>query len=460
MTTTNDRVTTSLGLFGLQGRSLRVLTTAATSYLGRLGSVLAVVVTIPIARAALPSDLFGVWMMLSGLVAFFAFADLGVGNGVLNRVTAAHAAGDHAEQRRVMRAGYACTGAMGILVLATWFGWAGIAIVPTAMVGPVVLDHRGEVLSALHAFFVLLAINIPASLVHKMQLGLQCGHWVGLTQTAAAVGTLVGVPAVLAFGGGLPELVLASLGMQVAANLASTWLWHRRLARKSESISLIQHRRHPELHMAVSLMRTGSLFLVLQLAAAFAFQSDSIVIVHQLGQSAYGDFAVVQRVFLAASSLILAGLSGLWPALGEALASGDAAWVRRAMLRSYMLVFVAMGATSILLAFSMPHLVLIWVGMQTPPPGALLSVLAAWTILEAMGNVSGAFLNAAGLLRVQVIFAALMGTAAFLGKWYLVGVLGAWGAVLATLIAYSVVSLPMQICLLRRYLRQDESIHA
>lgn len=461
MTTTSDHaVPHARRFFRLDGRSRRVLTIAATSYVGRLGSALAVLITIPIARATLPPDLFGVWMMLSGLVGFFAFADLGVGNGVLNRVTATYVAGDQVEQRRVMRAGYACTGAVGLLVLAVWLGWVVLAPVPTAAVGDIAVEHRSEVLLALHVFVVLLAINISASLIQKQQLGVQCGHWVGYAQLGAATGMLIGVPAALALGGGLPALVMGSLGMQVAANLVSAWLWRRRHAKTSVSGFTTPLRQGPEWRVIASLLRTGSLFLVLQLAAAFAFQSDAIVIVHELGQAAYGDFAVVQRVFLAASSILLAGLAGLWPAIGEALASGDAAWVRRSLHRTYAFVFAAMGTTCLVLAVLMPHIVLLWVGMRTPPPTALLAVLAAWTIMEAMGNVSGVFLNAAGLLRAQILLAVLMSTAAFLGKWYLVGKLGAWGAVLATLVAYSLLSIPMQFHLVRRHLRKNELIHA
>lgn len=408
----------------------------------------------------MPPDLFGVWMMLSGLVGFFAFADLGVGNGVLNRMTAAHAAGDQREQRRVMRAGYACTGAVGFTVLAVWLGWVALTPIPTIAVGDIAVEHRREVLFALHVFVFLLAINIPASLIQKQQLGLQSGHWVGYAQLGAAAGTLIGVPAALALGSGLPALVMGSLGMQVGANLVSAWLWRRRHAKTSTSGSSTPLREAPEWRVIASLLRIGSLFLVLQLAAAFAFQSDAIVIVHQLSQAAYGDFAVVQRVFLAASSVLLAGLAGLWPAIGEALASGDTAWVRRILLRSYTFVFAVVGTTCIVLAFFMPQIVLLWVGMHTPPPMALLAVLAVWTMMEAMGNVSGVFLNAAGLLRAQIVLAVLMSTAAFLGKWYLVGKLGAWGAVLATLIAYSVISIPMQIYLVSRHLRKNESIRA
>lgn len=460
MTITSKYATTPASkLFRLDHRSRRILLIAATSYAGRLGSALVVLVTIPLAKASLPPDLFGVWMMLSGLLGFFAFADLGVGNGVLNRITAAHAAGDLKEQYRVMRAGYACTSAIAAVLLAAWFGWVALAPVATVVVGNVVPEHRSEVLWALHIFVVLLAVNIPASLIQKKQLGVQRGQWVGHTQLCAALGTLIGVPTALTLGGGLPALVLGSLGMQVAANLLSSWVWYRKRS-STDSFILPSGAYLPEREVVVSLLRTGGLFLMLQLAAAFAFQSDAIVIVHVLGQAAYGDFAVVQRVFLAASSILLAGLAGLWPALGEALASGDADWVKRTLLRSYAFVFAVMATTCLALGLFMPQIVLRWVGMQVPPPVALLAVLALWTVIEAMGNVSGVFMNAAGQLKAQVFLAALMATSAFAGKWYLVGILGPWGAVFSTVIAYSVISVPAQYYLVRRLLRQNNSIQA
>ena len=445
--------------FGLEVRSLRLLTIAATSYLGRLASAAAVFVTIPMARAALPADLFGVWMMLSGLIAFFAFADLGVGNGVLNRMTSAHARGDRLEQRRVMRAGYACTLSVGALTLLVWMGWTMLARVPTIVVGDVDLSHQRDVLLALDVFVVLLAINIPASLGQKMQLGTQCGHWVGYTQFAAAIGTLVAVPAVLAVHGGLPALLLASLGVQVTANLTSAALWHRRFARADATRCARALGRLPQWPDVASLLRTGSLFLVLQLAGAFAFQSDAIVIVHQMSQAAYGDFAVVQRVFMAASSLLLAGLAGLWPAIGEALASSDSAWVRRTLLRSYLFVFALIGTCCLTLALLMTPILQAWVHARTPPATMLLVVLAIWTVMDAMANVSGAFLNAAGVLRAQIVFAALMALTAFAGKWVLVAELGAWGAVLATIVAYAVISVPAQVFLIRAQLHKIERSH-
>jgi O-antigen/teichoic acid export membrane protein len=70
-------------LASLDDRSSGLLVIAGASYLARLGSALTLLLTIPLACRILDSETFGIWMMLSSLLAFFAFADLGVGNGTI-----------------------------------------------------------------------------------------------------------------------------------------------------------------------------------------------------------------------------------------------------------------------------------------------------------------------------------------------------------------------------------------
>ena len=323
MTTTSEAVPASKsGSTHLDARSLRIIIVAGASYLGRASAAIAVLITIPMARQHLAPELFGVWMMLGSMLAFFAFADLGVGNGVLNRIVTAHAAHDDAQQRRIMLAGYVCTCGAGAIVLVTWALWVALSDVPTAVVGALRDAHRDEVLAALHLFVMLVAVNIPVGMVQKVQLGLQQGQWIGMAQLVASLATLVAVPTVLAFGGGLPALVAASLGTQVLSNLGCTWIWKHRMTASRGTAPVASAVMRIEWSMVVSLLRTGSLFLLLQVAAAIAFQSDAIVITQRLGQEAYGDFAIVQRLYLAVSSILLAGLVGLWPAIGDALSGG------------------------------------------------------------------------------------------------------------------------------------------
>ncbi|MBV8502038.1 MAG: lipopolysaccharide biosynthesis protein [Paucibacter sp.] len=438
---------------GLNPRTRRLLNTAAAGYLARFGSAATLLVTIPLARRQLEPELFGVWMMLSTLLGFFAFADLGVGNGVLNRMTAAHGAGRREEAGRVIVAGYFCTAAMGLLMLAAWYAWMGASTDPLRFAGAISSEHRNEVLSAFCVFVGLMALNLPIGMVQKLQLGCQDGQWVGITQFGASMATLLAVPAALYWRLGLSALVLASLGTQVVANLLSSLAWLRHRGYLGLVRPALLHRAEVR-----GLLHSGLWFFVLQLSAAFAFQSDAFVIAQLLGQSAYGDFAAVQKVFLSLSSIFGAALLGLWPAFGEALNNGDLAWARRTLARALLTGLLVMGGLCIAALLSMDWISRLWLHMETPPPILLPLVLATWTVMDTLGAICGSFLNGAGVLRAQVLVALSMAATAFAGKWWLVTRLGAPGATLATIVAYGLISAPALIFLLRQLFQQRSTV--
>ncbi len=435
-------------------RLVRVVATAGASYLGRFGMGIAVLVTLPMARRTLDPELFGVWMMLSALLGFMAFADLGIGNGVLNKTTQAKASGDTVALRRVILSGYAATGLVGAAVYLLWLAFTQLSTTPTIVAGAIQDVNRAEVLRALHIFAAALAINIPACLIQRVQLGMQQGYWNGIAQLANAVGVLIAVPLTLQHGAGLSGLVMATLGVQALVNIANTAIWLSR----SGLLGRQGGEGGSALHAATmgALLRTGSLFFILQMAAAFAFQSDSIVITQTLGQHAYGDFAVVQRLFLFISMIISAAMVGLWPAFGDAIASNNTAWAVRVLQRTMIVAALVALAGTVLLSVAMPWLMAHWLHVSWTPHWGLLAVLSAWTIVDAISAATAAYMNGANILRLQVIFALVMAATAFGIKWILTPRYGATGSVLATLIAYSVVSIPGQIYVFRRIFKSKD----
>jgi len=426
-------------------RTGRVLLTAATSYLGRFGSGIVLLVTIPMARQHLTPELFGVWMMLSSLLSFFAFVDLGVGNGVLNRVTSARASGREDQFAHAVAGGYFCTALVGLLIAAAWFVWRHTAAEPTSIAGALTPGSRDAALAALQTFALLLALNVPATLIQKIQLGAQQGHWIGISQIFASVATLILVPTTLLTDGPLWMLVVSSFGMQVLVNLLNSAWW---LMRNNVPSQLAAHGIHRA--TLAALLASGALFFVLQLAAAFAFQSDAIVLTHVLGPSAYGDFSAVQRLFLFVSALLSTGLMGLWPAFGDAMSRGDVAWARRMLIRALRIAGVTAALSASALALSLGFFATHWLHMKSAPPLALALALATWTTIEAMGGVAGTFMNASNVLRAQLVFALLMASLAFAGKWWLSPHFGATGAVIATILAYCLISVPGQFFIFSR----------
>jgi O-antigen/teichoic acid export membrane protein len=427
-------------------RTKRAIAVAGSSYLGRFGQGVAVLVTLPMARESLNPELFGIWMMLSALLGFMAFADLGTGNGVLNLVTTARATKDQQLLRCTLASGYTITFTVGCLLLLTWITWTKFSLEPTAVAGSIAVENRNEALNALTVFSIFLAINIPASLILRIQLGYQQGYINGLNQLACAVFTLALVPLVLHWGGGVPELVLATLGIQAIVNLTNSLIWlhlHGMFAGQNW-LQLINKKT------VTALLKTGGMFFLLQTAAAFAFQSDAIVITHTLGQTAYGDFAVIQKLYLFVSMLLGAAIMGLWPAFGDAFASNQKAWAITTLKRGMVIAGIVSIVGVSILSAAMPWILEKWMNSSVQPVWGLILALAIWTVIDGVASVNAAFMNGANILRAQLVLAVAMASTAFASKWILTPILGATGAVLGTIFAYSLISVPGQIYILKR----------
>ncbi len=431
---------------------VRVIATAGATYLGRFSSGAVVLVTLPLARQNLSPELFGVWMMLSSLLAFMAFADLGVGNGVLNRVTRACAVHDDLMLRRTLFSGYAITICVSLLLVLTWFFWLQWSAEPTALAGEISPANRIEVLNALSAFVLILAINIPASLVQRLQLGMQEGYWNGIVQFASSILTLIAVPLTLHLNGGVEMLVIATIGMQAAANVINTliWLVRHQFLRFNRWQSAI------DAGTFIELFRAGGLFFLLQAAAAFAFQSDAIVITQTLGQAAYGDFAVVQKLFLFVSSLLTAAIAGLWPAFGDALARNDKEWAFKTLSRGVAIAAFISITGVVILSIAMPWIMAFWMHNLVNPPGTLIAALAIWTVIDSITAVLAAYMNGANILRAQVVIAVVMASTAFGGKWLLIPLIGTVGATVSTILSYCLISLPAQYFIFKRAFKSKD----
>ena len=116
--------------------------------------------------------------------------------------------------------------------------------------------------------------------------------------------------------------------------------------------------------MARLLLQVGLFFLVLQLAIAVAYTSNSIILAALLGPSAVAEYAVVAKLFMIPTVMVGFALGPLWPAYREALSRGDTQWVRRTFRRSLRVSLAVGGVVSaVLVALGLP-LIAAWVGPQ------------------------------------------------------------------------------------------------
>lgn len=428
--------------------------TAVAAGGARLVGIATAVVTVPLTLNYLGLERYGLWVTISSVSLMLGFADLGIGNGVLNMVSEASGRNDRDLARRVVSSGLILLSAVGVLMvlcfglLYAFVPWAHVYNVDSA-------DAVREAGPATAVFVLVWALNIPLGIVQRVQLGYQRGFVNYVWQALGSVLALAGALAVIKLELGLPWLVLALTGgplVSVVLNWAVEFGWQRPWLRPAWAwFSRSVARR---------IINLGLLFFVIQLSMTFSYFSDNIVIAQVLGSAAVPEFAIPARMFGFIGILVGLAMTPLWPAYGEAFSRGDYSWVERTLARSLVLTLVLTAAPAALLFVMGRPLLHVWVGEQLDASLWLLGGLAVWTVLGAAGATLAVCLNGLGALRFQTVCAVIMALASLALKIVFVGKYGVAGVPWAVAIAYTTtIAVPMAVYV-PRLMRQLADVRA
>lgn len=403
---------------------------AGASVVAKVVSVSTALITVPLTFHYLGVERYGMWMIMSSMVAMLAFADFGIGNGLLNIIAAAHGRDDNAAIRAAVSSGLVALCSVGLFILTafaisySFVPWFRFFNVHSALA-------QREAGPAIAVFVTCFALSIPSNIVLRTQMGLQRGFVASLWQCLGSVVALCAVLLAILLNAGLPWLVLAFMGGPLVAltvnsliffgsmrpDLAPGWSFVRRST-------------------AAEVARTGALFFLLQIAASISYNAHNLIIAQILGVSAVAQYAVPDRLFSFITMAVTMALTPLWPAYRESLMRGDIEWMRRTLYRSIRVAVGSAAVLSTILVVAAPWLIQLWVGGAVKPPFFLILGLGLWKVVEAVGLCLAMFLNGAHVVKPQLIFTTLTAATSIALEIYLVRTIGVSGSVWATLTAF------------------------
>ncbi|MFN8629649.1 MAG: hypothetical protein U0838_04805 [Chloroflexota bacterium] len=385
--------------------------------------------TVPLAIGFLGVDRYGVLVTLSSLAGMLVFADFGLGNGLLNIVSDANGRDDRTAAATAISSAAvlltsiaACLGFV-LLVAIPRLDWSSLLHVEAA--------YAPEVLGSAFVAGFAVVLGLPLAIVDKTRLGYQEGMANAMATLAGALLSLAAISAALVARAGLPVVVAAIMVVPLAASILNGYELFR--VRRPWAMPSVWRFSGAS---ARGLARVGTMFLILQLAIAVAYQSDIAVAAALFGPEAAATYAVTLKLAMLAPTLVGIYLLALWPAYGEALARGDLPWVHRALRRSILVAAGLAGASGVGLVLAGEIIIGIWTGGEVKAPLALLIGAALWALVSAVFNAVAMLLNAANAVAFQSVASAVMATASIILSITLGRTFGLPGIVWGTLVAY------------------------
>lgn len=412
-------------------RYRRIILSGASTLIVKFVSVAINLITVPLTIHYLGAERYGLWMSISSIMALMNFADLGLGNGLLNAVATANGKSDISSAKVAVSSTFFILSLISLILfflfIATYsfISWEKIFNVHERLA----VKEAGPTMMVLVFTFL---INIPLDVIQRIREGYQEGF---KSQMWIMAGSLIGFIFLLIcikLKGGLPMLVCSySSGAIIGLLLNGFFLFnksHKELFPKVHNFSF---------DVGKQLIRLGLFFFVLQIFTLLANSSDDIIIAHIFGAKSVAGFEVVKKMFLF-SMVTQFVIQPLWPAFAEASANGDIAWVKKTFKKIMVISLVLSCVTAFPLLLFGKHIITFWVGSNFLPSWALLTGFSAFILLANYGGVMSTFLNSnSTLLKQQTLMIGLSAITAVLLKVFLATTIGISGIIWATVIGYS-----------------------
>lgn len=424
----------------------RALRDAAVGGLASRFAVMALgLVSFALCSRSLDVASFGVLASLSALSVIVLLADFGIGLGLVAQLAQAYGRDDLARMRTLVGGAAVALCVVGLVATMTLLALA--STLPLEQVLGARSVNGEALVSAAQAFAWAAGLAIPASIGQQIQIGLQRGAQVVSWSAVEAVGVVMCVAVIAAVDGPLWMFVAAMVGTPTAVRAVQTsWVLAKPGLAIRPNLSDLTLSAVPEL------VRLSLLFFVMGLASAVFLQSGLLILGHVSGAASAAVFAVTIKLFGSISSTAALASRQFWPAASEAIARNDGWWVRTRFQRSLRLAVIVSALGSLLLVVVGQPLIGAWMGEELVPPVPLLILAAIWTVYLVGMNQVAYLLNAAHVIREQMLCALALTAGNLILCWYFTHRFGIYGPFVGGLLAHVALTGAIAVHLCRREL--------
>lgn len=435
-----------------KSRKYKILRTLSVGAYAKVVGVIVSFAIVPLAVGYLGVEGYGLWVAVFSLVAMLSFVDGGAGNALINMVSHATGANSNKSIQAIVSSGFFLLlaisfffiGLFSVLHIYVPWGWV-FGISDNMNTG----DLEVLVLIIGLAFF----LGMPCSVVGNVQRGFQEGNIEAFWNAKGRLLSLLLVYIAVQMDWGLLGFACGFVAGPIIASFANSFYYF--FIKRVEIVPLLSHVSFDEVK---GVLGTGGLFFVLQITSAIQMQGDNIIIANMLGPSSVSKYAICMQLFMIVPMFMTLLWTPLWPAYREALASGDADWVRRVFFKSLKLAFVVGVPSACILILFGSDIITLWVGDEVVPSMLLLVGCGVWLILMLVGNVLAMFLNAVQWLKIQISVAICAGLSNIALTVFLIGEVGVAGAVYGSILSYILCALIPYSILIPNFVRSLKQI--
>lgn len=358
-------------------------------------SVIISLLYVPITLNYLNPTRYGIWMTLTSIVAWMGIFDIGLGNGLRNKLAEALAVNDKIRARKYVSTAYAILSLIVTIVLVVffivnrWIDWT-LVLNTTA-------DYGEELKLLVIIVVTLFGLKFVLNLLSTVFTADQRPAFGSIFEViGSAIGLLIIWILTFTNKTSLVTFGLAAMLTPVIIYLsASLYFYKTRYSYLKPSSNSI------DLSHAKDLTGLGLQFFIIQIAGLVIFQTSNILIAQFFSPAEVTPYNIIFKYYSVLTMIWAIVMTPLWSAFTQARVHNDIEWIKRTInklnkamfLTVFIVLFMALGSIKI---------ITVWTSGQIIVQPKMVWIFALYSLISIWNNIYAFFLNGVSMVRIQI----------------------------------------------------------
>ena len=350
---------------------------------------------IPLVLNYLGVEKYGIWSTILTILSWISYFDIGVGNGLRNKLTESLAKKDN-KGRKLVSSAYAFLSVL-MTAMVIIFSIVAFTIDWNRVFG--VTDIKENLAYLVIISVIFISFNFVLSICKNVLYALQKAGVVSIMELATQLLNLVGIIIVsLVLPSNLFAMSFIYGFSMIFVNLFASIVVYKKNREISPRLGSV------DIIIGKSVTNLGLQFFVIQICALILFTTDSLIISYLYGASNVTPYNTVNKLFSSLLGIYTAMIAPVWSSISkmnsEKKFNDIISMIKR--LRHLMIPFVA---ATIILFISFRHISKIWLGQELEYSNSLILFGALYCLLSIWCNTYASISNGLEIMRISMVVA-------------------------------------------------------
>jgi O-antigen/teichoic acid export membrane protein len=347
---------------------------------------------------------YGVWLTILSVLSWINYFDVGLGNGLRNKLAESLSNGNEDEAKEYVSTSYIILGFFVFVLMiiysliSKFINWNQIFNIE------VVTENKLNIV--LFILIIGYLLRFLLSLIKSVSFANQDAVVPAVIlffSNLLVVSTLY-IFQILGFNGLLNLSIIYSIIFVFVFLFANIYLYSKKYR------DIVPNVKYYSKEKISNIFNLGIKFFIIQIAALIIFTTDNMIITQVLGPEYVTNYQILFKlfnVFLIASSVIL---TPLWSAFTDAYTKNDYIWMKN-ILKRLILLMIPLIIAIVIVGFFSNNIIKLWLGESLNLNSSFIVLMSIMIVLRIWSNIFAYISNGISRMKVQfytVTFGAII----------------------------------------------------